>query len=111
MGVATYKTADEMNPELLKVLPLKEELQKLSEESHKKEEEVWGRGYRQGKWTSGLSLIVYLKNSSPSDKVWTWFLYYLICKTATMVVNYTMNINSYVSAIYERNDSILLYSR
>ena len=40
MGVATYKTADEMNPELLKVLPLKEELQKLSEESHKKEEEV-----------------------------------------------------------------------
>ena len=26
MGVATYKTADEMEPELLKVLPPKEEL-------------------------------------------------------------------------------------
>lgn len=29
MGVATYKTADEIDPELLKVLPPKEELQKL----------------------------------------------------------------------------------
>lgn len=29
MGVATYKTADEMDPELLKVLPAKEELEKL----------------------------------------------------------------------------------
>ena len=28
MGVATYKTADEMDPELLKVLPPKEELQR-----------------------------------------------------------------------------------
>lgn len=40
MGVATYKTADEMDPELLKVLPSKEELQKVFEESNKKEEEV-----------------------------------------------------------------------
>ena len=40
MGVATYKTADEMDPELLKVLPPKEELQKVFEESTKKEEEV-----------------------------------------------------------------------
>ena len=35
MGVATYKTADEMNPELLKVLPPKEELQRVLEESSK----------------------------------------------------------------------------
>lgn len=40
MGVATYKTADEMDPELLKVLPPKEELQKVFEESTKKEEDV-----------------------------------------------------------------------
>lgn len=40
MGVATYKTANEMDPELLKVLPSKEELQKVFEESNKKEEEV-----------------------------------------------------------------------
>lgn len=40
MGVATYKTADEMDPELLKVLPSKKELQKVFEESTKKEEEV-----------------------------------------------------------------------
>ena len=32
MGVATYKTADEMDPELLKVLPPKEELMKLLED-------------------------------------------------------------------------------
>ena len=38
MGVATYKTADEMEPELLKVLPPKEELQRIFEESGKKEE-------------------------------------------------------------------------
>ena len=38
MGVATYKTADEMDPELLKVLPSKEELQKVFEDSSKKEE-------------------------------------------------------------------------
>ena len=37
MGVATYKTADEMDPELLKALPPKEELQKVFEESSKKE--------------------------------------------------------------------------
>ncbi len=36
MGVATYKTADEMDPELLKALPPKEELQKVFEESSKK---------------------------------------------------------------------------
>lgn len=35
MGVATYKTADEMDPELLKVLPPKEELQRVWEESSK----------------------------------------------------------------------------
>ena len=35
MGVATYKTADEMEPELLKVLPPKEELQKLLQTSSK----------------------------------------------------------------------------
>ena len=29
MGVATYKTADEMEPELVKLLPPKEELMKL----------------------------------------------------------------------------------
>ena len=39
MGVATYKTADEMDPELLKALPPKEELQKVFEESSKKKEE------------------------------------------------------------------------
>lgn len=33
MGVATYKTADEMDPELLKALPPKEELQRVFEES------------------------------------------------------------------------------
>lgn len=38
MGVATYKTADEMDPELLKALPPKEELQRVFEESGKKEE-------------------------------------------------------------------------
>ena len=38
MGVATYKTADQMDPELLKALPPKEELQKVFEESIKKEE-------------------------------------------------------------------------
>lgn len=38
MGVATYKTADEMDPELLKVLPPKEELQRVFEESSKKKE-------------------------------------------------------------------------
>ena len=35
MGVATYKTADEMDPELLKALPPKEELQRVFEESSK----------------------------------------------------------------------------
>lgn len=35
MGVATYKTADEMDPELLKVLPPKEDLQRVFEESNK----------------------------------------------------------------------------
>ena len=38
MGIATYKTADEMDPELLKALPPKEELQRVFEESSKKEE-------------------------------------------------------------------------
>ena len=38
MGVATYKTADEMDPELLKVLPPKEELQRVFVESSKKED-------------------------------------------------------------------------
>ena len=38
MGVATYKTADEMDPDLLKALPPKEELQRIFEESSKKEE-------------------------------------------------------------------------
>lgn len=38
MGVATYKTADEMDPELLKALPPKEELQKVFEESSKKKD-------------------------------------------------------------------------
>ena len=37
MGVATYKTADEMEPELLKSLPPKEELQRIFEESANKE--------------------------------------------------------------------------
>jgi predicted nuclease of restriction endonuclease-like (RecB) superfamily len=37
MGVATYKTADEMDPDLLKALPPKEELQRVFEESGKKE--------------------------------------------------------------------------
>ena len=40
MGVATYKTADEIDPELLKALPPKEELQRVFEESSRKEEEV-----------------------------------------------------------------------
>ena len=35
MGIATYKTADEMDPELLKALPPKEELQRDFEESSK----------------------------------------------------------------------------
>ena len=39
MGVATYKTADEMDPELLKALPPKEELQRVFEESSKKDKE------------------------------------------------------------------------
>jgi predicted nuclease of restriction endonuclease-like (RecB) superfamily len=39
MGVATYKTADEMDPELLKALPPKEELQKVFMESCKKGDE------------------------------------------------------------------------
>lgn len=38
MGVATYKTADEMDPELLKALPPKEELQRVFKESSNKEE-------------------------------------------------------------------------
>ena len=38
MGVATYKTADEMDPELLKALPPKEELQRVFEESSKRKE-------------------------------------------------------------------------
>lgn len=38
MGVATYKTADEIDPELLKALPPKEELQRVFEESSNKEE-------------------------------------------------------------------------
>ena len=37
-GVATYKTADEIDPELLKALPPKEELQRVFEESSKKED-------------------------------------------------------------------------
>ena len=40
MGVATYKTADEMDPELLKALPPKEELQRVFIESSKKEDEA-----------------------------------------------------------------------
>ena len=40
MGVATYKTADEMDPELLKALPPKEALQKVFMESSKKKDEV-----------------------------------------------------------------------
>ena len=39
MGVAAYKLADEMDPELLKALPPKDELQRVFEESSKKEEE------------------------------------------------------------------------
>jgi len=39
MGVATYKTADEMDPELLKALPPKEELQRVFVESSKKDRE------------------------------------------------------------------------
>ena len=39
MGVATYKTADEMDPELLKALPPKEELQRVFVESSKKDGE------------------------------------------------------------------------
>ena len=38
MGVATYKTADEMDPELQNVLPPKEDLQRVFEESSRKEE-------------------------------------------------------------------------
>lgn len=38
MGVATYKTADEIDPELLKALPPKEELQRVFEESSNKED-------------------------------------------------------------------------
>lgn len=38
MGVATYKTADEMDPELLKALPPKEDLQRVFVESSKKDE-------------------------------------------------------------------------
>ena len=37
MGVATYKTADAMEPELLKVLPPKEELQRIYEEGSNKD--------------------------------------------------------------------------
>jgi len=33
MGVATYKTTDEMDAELMKVLPSKEQLEKLLENS------------------------------------------------------------------------------
>lgn len=43
MGVATYKTADEMEPELLKVLPPKEELQRIFEESGNKDGDEEGR--------------------------------------------------------------------
>ena len=39
MGVAAYKLADEMDPELLKALPPKDELQRVFEESCKKEGE------------------------------------------------------------------------
>lgn len=39
MGVATYKTANEIDPELLKALPPREELQKVFMESCKKEDE------------------------------------------------------------------------
>lgn len=39
MGVASYKTADEMDPELLKVLPPKEDLQRIFVESCKEENE------------------------------------------------------------------------
>lgn len=39
MGVATYKTANEIDPELLKALPPKEDLQRVFVESSKKEEE------------------------------------------------------------------------
>ena len=42
MGVATYKTADEMEPELLKVLPPKEELQRIYEESSNKDDDKEG---------------------------------------------------------------------
>ena len=38
MGVATYKTADVIDPELLKALPPKEELQRVFVESSKKED-------------------------------------------------------------------------
>ena len=38
MGVASYKFADEMDPELLKALPPKDELQRVFEESSKKED-------------------------------------------------------------------------
>lgn len=39
MGVATYKPADEMDSELLKALPPKEELQRVFEESSRKEKD------------------------------------------------------------------------
>ena len=39
MGLATYKIADEMDPELLKVLPPKEDLQRIFIESSKEENE------------------------------------------------------------------------
>ena len=38
MGVATYKTANEIDPELLKALPPREELQKVFMESSKKKD-------------------------------------------------------------------------
>ena len=38
MGVAAYKPADEMDPELLKALPPKDELQRVFEESSSKED-------------------------------------------------------------------------
>ena len=38
MGVASYKFADEMDPELLKALPPKDELQRVFEESSKEDE-------------------------------------------------------------------------
>ena len=40
MGVAAYKLADEIDPELLKALPPKDELQRVFEESSKEEDET-----------------------------------------------------------------------